>query len=168
MVGGVHKTFKTIDFWFISPLKMFHYSFLFSFTFPPCRSLPGSFLCDSKWTHFQISASLSAAENHKMKGLILDNGYPHEEELDLKKNLCRCAPDRSQVEPFAGTSSAFKYQKLTEILNAKVGKMRFSRFFQRYPNFAAMKGWLPDVGWTQDFQPSSVMSSLSKIPSLKS
>ena len=101
-----------------------------------------------------------------MKGSILENGYPHEEELDLQKT---CAPERSQVESSAGTSLAFKYQKLTEILNAKVGKKcGFFVFFQRYPNFAAMKGWLPDVGWTQDFQPSSVMSSLSKIPSLKS
>ena len=100
-----------------------------------------------------------------MKGSLLENGYPHEEELDLQKT---CAPERSQVESSAGTSLAFKYQKLTEFRMLKSGKMRFSCFFQIYPNFAAMKGWLPDVGWTQDFQPSSVMSSLSKISSLKS
>ena len=70
-------------------------------------------------------------KNHKMKGLILENGYPHEEELDLQKT---CAPERSQVESSAGTSLAFKYQKLTEILNAKVGKKcGFLVFFRDIP-----------------------------------
>ena len=50
----------------------------------------------------------------------------------------------------------------------KSGKNAVFSIFQRYPNFAAMKGWLPDVGLTQDFQPSSVMSSFTKIPSLTS
>ena len=58
-------------------------------------------------------------KNHEMKGSILENGYPHEEELDQQK---LCAPQRSVVGPCAGSSLAFKYQKLTEILNAKVGK----------------------------------------------
>ena len=61
-----------------------------------------------------------------MKGSILENGYPHEEELDQQNT---CAPESSQVEPSAGTSSAFKYQKLTEILNAKVGKDAVFSFF---------------------------------------
>ena len=70
-------------------------------------------------------------KNQKMKGSILENGYLHKEEFNILKT---CAPERSQVEPSAGTSSASKYQKLIEILNAKVGKKcGFLVFFRDIP-----------------------------------
>ena len=54
-----------------------------------------------------------------MNDSILENGYPHEKVLAQKKV---CAPQRSPIEPCASPFSVFKYERLTEILNAKVGK----------------------------------------------
>ena len=68
----------------------------------------------------------------KMKDSILENGYPHEEVLARKTF---CAPQRSLVEPCAGPFSVYKYERLTEILNAKVGKNAvFLVFFGEIPS----------------------------------